>query len=468
MVWGTNLPALPMRTKLFLSFIFIIALALLSNIIFEKLIINDFKEYVESTKEDRKYWLLATVEGSYREDHWDMPLLEEAIHWGIMLGFETYITTPDERVLIRSSDVLGKLPPSMLRRMSALFDLPRGEGEFSWYPLYAGGKEIGTLHIRSLKRLGYIPEKELIFLKRGKQFLLISFMIAGVGALFLSILFTIFLSAPLRRLTVAAEKVAGGNLAWELPPSTGGVFNKIFPSLKDEIQKLTETFNYMVEALRREDALRKHLTSNIAHELRTPLTIIKGTIEAIEDGVVKDREKALQNISTEIERIISLVEGIEDITRAEASFFKKKESEALNLKEFIVSVAEGMRHLFDEKGLYLRLHGEDMSVITDPEKLHIIVKNILTNAYKYTHSGGVEIRWGRGEVTNNFFIEITDTGRGISEEEISRIFDRFYKGEHSRGRGLGLSIVKELTEILGGRIGVNSTPGKGTTFRLDF
>ncbi len=459
-----------MRTKLFLSFILIIFLALLSNIVFERLIIRDFQEYVESTREDKIYWVLATVEGSYREDHWDIPLLTEALHWGMMLGFEAYITTPDGKRLLSSVDVLTSLSPSMLRRMNALFELPTGSGEYTWYPLYAGGKEIGKIHLRPLRRLGYIPEKEDIFMKRGKQFLLISFMIAGGGALLLSILFTIFLSRPLRLLTKGARKIAEGDLSVELEKKKPLPVLSTLSGKADEVQTLTETFNYMAEALRREDALRKHLTSNIAHELRTPLTIIKGNIEAIEDGIVTDRDAALKNIAHEIDRIISLIEGIEDITRAEASFFKKREMEEIALHEFIGSIIDGMKHIFEEKGISLESSGPEMTVRTDPEKLHIIIKNILTDAYKYVEHGSVTVRWRpvENETERGFLISITDTGRGISDDELEKIFNRFYKGENSTGRGLGLAIVKELTETLGGRIEVQSSPGKGSEFRLYF
>jgi len=92
----------------------------------------------------------------------------------------------------------------------------------------------------------------------------------------------------------------------------------------DEMGSLSESFNFMAEALEREEALRKHLTSNIAHELRTPLSIMKANVEAILDGVIEDKDRGIKNIQAEVEKLISLVLGIEDITKAEASFFCQK------------------------------------------------------------------------------------------------------------------------------------------------
>ena len=451
-----------MRTKLFLAFIFIISLAVLSNIVFEKLVISDFNDFIRGTEEDHAYWIMASVEGSYKHGRWDRTSLSEALHWGLMLGLEAYLEDDAGRKILSSTDVYTEMSPNMLNRMKSLLKLPSGVGEFTWYPLYVKGEEIGKLYVRPVERLGLIPQREEIFRKRGREFLLISFLIAGGGALFLSGLFTMYLSNPLRRLTASAERIAQGDFSVQVP--------KVHKRLKDEIDLLTETFNYMAEALRREDSLRKHLTSNIAHELRTPLTVIKGNLEAIEDGILSDPNAVIKNISSEIERIISLVEGIEDITRAEASFFQKGSMEEIDLKEFVENIADGFRKMMDDKNLYIAVEGSPLAVNTYPEKLHIILKNLISNAYKFTELGGITIRWGKGpgESDSGFYLSVEDTGKGMNEDEIPKVFNRFYKGKDSGGQGLGLAIVKELVEVVGGKIGIESIPGKGTKFTLVF
>jgi signal transduction histidine kinase len=358
------------------------------------------------------------------------------------------------------------MKPNMLKRMDSLMKLPDGIGEFTWYPLYVEGGEIGTLYVRPLERLGLIPLKEEVFRGRGREFLIISFLISGGGALLLAVLFTLFISNPIRRLTIAAEKIAKGDFSLQKPERKR---SRLFP-YRDEIERLTETFQYMAEALEREDALRKHLTSNVAHELRTPLTIIRGNLEAIEDGVISDPREAIKDIGAEIKRLVSLVEGIEDITRAEASFFKKGSMEEVNLKEFIETLVSGMKKLFEEKELYLKTVGSSVTVQTYPDKLHIVLKNLLTNAYKFTGAGGITIQW---DTVNNsgktgFSISVKDTGQGISKEQLPRIFERFYKSTTSGGRGLGLAIVKELIEIMSGKVDVQSTVGKGSCFIVKF
>lgn len=455
-----------MRTKLFSAFIFIIFLALFSNIFFERLIIRDFNDFLEGTKEDHIYWIMASIERSFINNEWDRALLDEALHWGMMVGFETYLEDKNGKRILSSQEVLSVMNPNMLNRMSSFLKLPSGVGEFTWYPLYVEGEEIGKLHIRPIERLGLVPLKEEIFRKRGKEFLIISFFIAGGGALFLALLFTVFISNPIRRLTVSAEKISRGDFSVQGPAP--GRFR--FLKYRDEIDRLTESFHYMAEVLRREATLRKHLTSNVAHELRTPLTIMKGTLDAIEDGIISDPDTAMQNIRLEVQRIITLVEGIEDITNAEASFFKKGAVEGIELKEFIETIVQGMKELIHDKGLFIKTEGSPVTVKTYPEKLHIILKNLLTNAYKFTDEGGITVKWGKynHDSGTGFYISVEDTGKSITKEEISRVFDRFYKGADSGGKGLGLAIVKELAEVMGGKVEVESTPNKGSKFTLTF
>lgn len=449
-----------MRTKLFLAFIFIIFLALFSNIIFEKLIIEDFNDFIMGNEEDDIYWIMASVEGCYKDNDWDISLLGEALHWGLMLGLETYVEDNSSQRVMSSSDVLSDMTPNMIERMTSFLNLSSGKGDFIWYPLYLKGEEIGKLYVRPIERLGTIPLKEEIFRNRGREFLIISFLIAGGGALLVSILFAIFLSKPIRRLTASAEKIASGDFSVNEP-----VTHRI---MKDELDKLTESFNYMAEALRREDALRKHLTSNIAHELRTPLTIMKGNLEAIEDGVISDPKIVIDSIRIEIERLVSLVEGIEDLTRAEASFFKRGNQEEINLKEFIQSVSGSMNSMVNGKGLYLRIDGPDINVKSDPEKLHIILKNLITNSVKFTETGGITINWGKSEDNNpeGYFLTVNDSGKGIEEDELPKIFNRFYKGQDSEGKGLGLAIVKEIVDAMGGKIDAKSGPDRGVSIRI--
>jgi methyl-accepting chemotaxis protein len=210
-----------MRTKLFLAFILIILLALFSNVVFERLIMRDFDEFLMGSDEDRIYWIMSSVEGSFEDGEWYGVKLNEALHWGLMLGFESYVEDIKDGVIYSADDVLASMERSMVKRMQSFLKLPSGQGEYTWYPLYAEGRELGKLYIRPLERIGRIPIKEEIFRSRGKKFLVISFFIAGGGAVLLAVLFSIYLSRPIRQLTKSAEKIAKGDY--------GGIISIIWP-----------------------------------------------------------------------------------------------------------------------------------------------------------------------------------------------------------------------------------------------
>jgi signal transduction histidine kinase len=445
-----------MRTKLFFAFFVVIVIALISNLIFERLIMEDFDEYIKGTREDHLYWVLASAEGSYQDGRWNMNSLSEAVHWGMMLGFDIRVEDSEGREITNSHRVMNALPPAMKRRMESIVHGHSAEGEYEKYPLYIEGSELGTLYVRPLKKGGSLKVKGTIFKERGRSFLLISFLFAGISAVAMAVFLSLYLSLPLRRLKLAAERVAKGDFSIRVKPVSN-----------DEIGRLSERFNYMAEALEKEELLRKRLTSNIAHELRTPLAVMRAQTEAMIDGVVENKGEGLENIRNEIEKLTRLVEGIEDLTKAEASFFSQGEYSRINLKEFLRGLESSMEPIFHEKGLRFSVAERGgMDVVADLDKLERILKNVISNSLKYTQKGGVRVDYGRDD--REFFVEVRDTGMGIPEDEIPKIFKRFYRGRGTSddGVGIGLALVKELVDIMGGRIEVESKVAEGTTIRV--
>lgn len=443
-----------MKTKIFIAFLIVILTALLSNFVFEWLIMRDFENYVSGVKEDHLYWITTSAESSYDGREWNRDILAETIHWAMMMGLDTKINDLSGKEIISSLHMMESLPQVMKKRMEGLFHVDKTQGIFEEYPLYSRGNRIGTLYWRPFLKKE-IAEKEAKFKKRTRDFLIMSFLIAGIGSLLIALLFSQYLSKPVTNLKNAAEKIAKGDFSVRTVSKT-----------HDEVGKLSEVFNRMAESLQKEDQLRKQLMSNIAHELRTPLTIMKTHVEAIADGIVTDQEKGLKNINEEIGKLTKLIKGIEDITTAEASFFTRSE-EKVNLKELLSGIMVDLQPLFDEKKLVIKiLDDKDIVVVTDVEKLERMIRNILSNALKFTEKGSVSIHYGTDKKV--FFIEIKDTGKGIPEKEILHIFDRFYKVDKSahQGLGLGLAIVKELINVMNGEIKVRSTVHEGTSFTI--
>lgn len=446
-----------MRTKLFIAFVIIITAALLSTIVFEGLILKDFDNYVAGVKEDQVYWIIASVEGAFIDGTWDTQMLSESIHWAMMMGLDIKIVDTDGKEIVPAHHVMRSLSPGMMNRMADLFHLDMtSDRKYDEFPIYQARdhKSIGTLLARSFQKKE-LAEKEAIFKGRITHFLYIYLLIAGAGTALIGLLLTQYLSKPVRLLKTASEKIADGDFS-----------ARVATESSDEVGDLAKKFNRMAESLQKEETIRKRLMSNVAHELRTPLTIMKTHVEAITDGMV-DTRKGLENIEGEIERLIALVKGIEDITAAEASFFAKGEVVQINLKEFLGGLVADLTPPFRSREIYLKIADKpDLMVTADIEKLERVLRNIISNALKFTENGGVSIDYGAEG--NRFFIETKDTGRGIPEDELSFIFNRFYRLEASgiEGLGLGLAIVKELVDVMGGEISVKSRVAEGTSFRV--
>ncbi len=449
-----------MRSKLFVAFLLVIALALLSNFLFGRRILKDFAAYEKGTREDHIYWVLASVEGSYtagsRGGRWDMKSLDDSLRWAAMLRFDCKVEDLSGKTVMSSVQAVNRLGEAMRLRMQIVEPESTGGPPYENYPLFHRGSQIGTLAIRDLLPPPDSPirQKEHIFKERGRQFLITSFAIAGCGALFLAIVFSQFLSRPVRELKRAAQTLAGGDLSVRLKGAGA-----------DEIGRLKASFNAMAEALQREDSLRKRLTSNVAHELRTPLAVMRARIEAMIDGVIDADRAGLESLQVELDSLTRLIGSMEDLTKAEAGFLKKSPPEKVLLREFLEGIITGMEPLFMDSGLKLELApGQEFSVFTEPEKLEKVLKNIIKNARNHTAQGGVLLKYGiEGAM---FYIEVEDTGKGIAPGELARIFDRFYKGKGSKGFGLGLAIARELIEVMGGSVGVRSEPGAGSVFKI--
>jgi len=234
----------------------------------------------------------------------------------------------------------------------------------------------------------------------------------------------------------------------------------------DEIGKLAVSFNRMAETLESQEKLRKRLLAGAAHEMRTPLAIISGELEGMIDGLLPTTAQGLQSMHDEAARLTSILNGLDDLTRAEAGALCLQR-ESFALQPFLSAIAGRFERLFAEKNAVLLLDcPADLALFADPDRVSQIVINLVTNALRAISAGGrVTIAAIRQEDT--VCLEVTDNGTGIAEEDVPHIFERFYKGA-AGGLGLGLAIVKELVAAHGAGITVASRPGEGSVFSITF
>ncbi len=426
-------------------------IALSSALFLRELMIKDFREYLEGEMEDRVYWVMADLEGTYEKySGWIEDVISEDTIWALMLGLEIKIKDTEGNVVMDTEKAISTLSPLVKRRVMAVSNFTKSENPSSFqpYPLFLKGKEIGALEVRFLR-----PRKESIFIERSNRFLVLSLFALGGLAIVLSIIFSRKLTNPIKRLASAAKAVSEGNLK-----------SRVKISDNDEIGKLSETFNMMAKNLEVQESLRKKLIANVAHELRTPISAMRGEIEGMIDGLITMDKEQLQSLYEETGRLKNILDGIDELSQAQASALSLSKQH-VELKQFLKNIMERFGKLFLDKGVNLEFQCDDgLSVNADPDRLSQIVINLLSNALKAADkNGSVWINAGRRN--SEVFIEVADTGHGIKKEDIPFIFERFYKA-HPGGLGLGLTIAKELAEAHDGRIEVKSEYEKGSIFTV--
>lgn len=218
------------------------------------------------------------------------------------------------------------------------------------------------------------------------------------------------------------------------------------------------------------EQMRTEFVANASHELRTPLTSIRGFIETLKDGAIKDpklAEKFLGIIDEETKRLSRLVDDLLELASAEEKrdHFDLEPTRVITVVDRVTGILEPK---IREKGLEVRIEVEpDLTVNVDPNALYQVLINLVENAVRFTEKGWIRIH-ARREADGVRF-EVEDTGIGIEPKHLSRVFERFYRVDKARskelgGTGLGLAIVKHIVEGHGGRVEVSSTPGAGTTF----
>lgn len=229
-----------------------------------------------------------------------------------------------------------------------------------------------------------------------------------------------------------------------------------------------------VSELRRLEHLRQDFVANVSHELKTPLTVIKSNLEALQDGAAEDAEvrgEFLERVSVEAERLEALIQDLLRLSRIESGELGL-ELEPIDMAEEIALAVDRQSPRAEAKTLQIieLPPPEPVAVLADDEALTTILDNLIDNAIKYTLGGGkVTIRWHAdgGQV----MLEVQDTGIGIPESDLPRVFERFYRADKARSRaaggtGLGLAIVKHLVQAMKGQVKVSSEQGKGTTFTV--
>jgi len=431
-------------------FIVVSICALSAAMVVRSLIIHDFKGYMDGEAEDRIQRVIGQMEGSYdRHGGWQRDAVAKELAWVLQFGFESRLHEHSGLEILDTDSALEMLTPLARKRIMETSDYGAETAgtPYTSYPLFLKGNEIGHIDLRQIHHV-----KEEFFITASNRFLLISTVILGVVSLFISIIASRKITKPIQELTAAARDIASGD-----HKRRAEVFGD------DELGEMAIGFNQMAETIESQEKLRRRLLSNAAHELRTPLAIISGELEGMIDGVLPINKEALLSMQEESKRLTIILNGIDEVTRAESAF-AQLQCDKFPLKTFLQPIIARFETLFSEKKSTLLLDCPEHIIISaDPDRLSQIIINLISNSLKAISHGG-RVAVVATVDSDSVLLSVSDNGIGISPVDLPYIFERFYKGRGD-GLGIGLAIVKELVAAHGWHIAVKSIPGK-TVFTI--
>jgi signal transduction histidine kinase len=290
------------------------------------------------------------------------------------------------------------------------------------------------------------------------QFWVIAFILLW-GALFLALLISRNISAPIKKMNRAAKRLARGR--YDADFSAGGY---------KEVVELSKSLTHASEQLARTDRLQKELIANISHDLRTPLTMIIGYSEVMRDLPGENTPENVQVIIDETERLAQLVNDLLDLSKLQAGSRTLK-WEIFNLTELVEATMLRYEKLTEKAGYRVEFESDaSVDIRADRTMLLQVIYNLINNAINYTGDDKlVRVTQKLSEDGTRVRVSVTDSGVGIAPDQIPLIWDRYYKIDkvHRRamiGTGLGLSIVKQILEAHRTTYGVESKLGEGSTF----
>ena len=399
------------------------------------------------TSESRAQALRRTVEQFDEKDKFEFMLLDAQ---GVILATSSGTMTQD---LTNGADFVQALS-SASGVGRAIFTTPQGERVMAVTSLvpYTAGNIAAMRMVTSLTLVD----------RQWSQYVAVS---AGIGVLaFLLMLwsglfFVRSIVRPLGEVEATATRIARGDLKARLPDT----------KYNDEIGRLCSTINQMAEDLAETDRLKNEFISSVSHELRTPLTSIKGwveTIKNIDDPTNENYRRGLAIIGTETDRLYTMVEELLDFSRLQNGI--KLNCEVLDLVAEATDAALFVEARIQQEGLHFVYEEppDPYPVWADPARLRQVFVNVFDNAIKYSDPGGtIFFTLTRTPVTVT--AAIRDQGRGIAPDDLDKVKQKFFKAQNSvRGSGIGLAVVDEIVQALGGKVDIESALGQGTTVSI--
>ncbi|GFZ89524.1 sensor histidine kinase efflux regulator BaeS [Dyella caseinilytica] len=318
------------------------------------------------------------------------------------------------------------------------------------FAVTVNGRAVGTLLMLPFREVTAIGDVRFL---RGQYR---ASWIIGFAALLLAALLAIWLArtllTPMHRITKATHALARGDYS-----------SRVATQSQDELGQLARDFNRLAVVLERNESMRRAFVADVSHELRTPLAIIRGELEALEDGVRRFDGEALKSLQMEVAMLSKLIDDLYQLSLADLGSMTYRKID-LDLGKLLADTVDAFQERLRKAGITceLQLPPSPVTIHADESRLHQLFANLIENSLRYTDAGG------RLCITfkpsgNSVDIDFKDSAPGVDEQNLSRLFERFYRVESSRNRisggaGLGLAISRTIVEAHGGRIEAKPSP----------
>ncbi|MDA3935404.1 MAG: HAMP domain-containing sensor histidine kinase [Actinomycetota bacterium] len=452
-----------LKWRIALAFAAVAALtAALAAVILSQIWQNQFEEYVREDLQQTADGAAELLGRSYAlRGGWTMEAFSPLPRFGMMSGLALQVVDSGGTLLYDDSTMSGHTTAVHDDGTPLVPDeAAEPEGPVVTSPIAAQGEIVGSIRLWSYTPAeGLLSENDIAFRKRSFGGLSGAAVLAVVLASFAGILYALRLVRPIDRITDTARALRGGDTQARTGMSGG-----------DAIGTLGRTFDEMADAIEADRELERRLTADVAHELRTPLQAIQATVEAMQDGVLPADSERLGIVRDETMRLSRLANGILELTRLERGAIGFA-SEPLDLAAPVGIALDSHQILIEDSGLALSKDiAQGLMVLGDTDRLTQAVANLLSNAARYTPSGGqVSVRVAQDG--DRAFVQVSDTGNGIAPDDMAHVFSRFWRADSARasssgGLGIGLSVVREIVERHGGSVAVEPAEGGGTTFTM--
>ncbi len=450
------------------AFFLILAIVVGAMISSRYLFARNFDNYIHQMELERLERLVPVLQNAYRVHNDWTEILKNRTRWDRMMHEMLAMNRPPPPAPMEQNapSPMGQGPPNgpvrillMDANRQPVVGPPNHEKQDELIPIRVEGQVVGWLGLKRHTPFKSGPPADLLA-RQTKQFYLLGSVVVALTAL-IAFLFSRHLLTPIQRLILGTRKLASRDFSVRIAPTTG-----------DELSQLAAHFNTMARTLEAFEEQRRQWLTDISHELRTPLSVLRGEIEAIQDGVRKPTPDNLASLHAEILRLNRLVEDLHLLSVADSDQLHLN-NDPICPFELLESVVQGF-HAHLAQGnirLVLRIDAITGTIIKgDADRLAQVFTNLMDNALKYVQKPGTLEISGHLQ-DHELVLFFSDSGPGVPSASLPRLFDRLYRVDPSRSRdtggsGLGLSICRRIIESHGGRIWAQPSPLGGLSVAI--